>query len=136
MATILSDYHAWLLQQAALLRTRSHGVDADGVADVLQGEAARYADELQEAATYCMQQMLDVMLKGADELRIPALRMSRRKVVRLLRDSPSLRAYLERVLGEVYEDARDRVLGVNNLPDEALPDVCPVSLSDLLGEVA
>jgi hypothetical protein len=57
----------------------------------------------------------------------------RHKAAKLLRDSPSLRPRLPTLLEDAYPAARIRA-GVETLPEETFPAVCPFTLDQIIGD--
>ncbi len=58
--------------------------------------------------------------------------MQRRDTLRLLKDNPSLKSFLEDIVSEVYENARDLAMGETDLPEETFPKICRYSLTEIL----
>ena len=56
----------------------------------------------------------------------------RRRIYKLVKESPSLRQYPTLVLAEEYEYARDDVAEETGLPVHAFPKTCPYSIADIL----
>ncbi|MGG6266351.1 DUF29 domain-containing protein [Leptolyngbya sp. AN03gr2] len=56
----------------------------------------------------------------------------RRRIRKVLRDSPSLKNYLEEVLVECYESAAEQASAETELPIETLPGECPYSIDQIL----
>lgn len=57
----------------------------------------------------------------------------RRRIERVIRDSPSLRSYPAEVLSEVYRDAI-RSKAIRALELRQLPEACPWAIKDVLSE--
>ncbi|MBE9195055.1 DUF29 domain-containing protein [Synechocystis sp. LEGE 06083] len=58
----------------------------------------------------------------------------RKQIKRLLRDSPSLKPYLSSVFKECYQDARDVVSQISDLPISTFPEQPIATLEQLLDE--
>ncbi|MBE9012404.1 DUF29 domain-containing protein [Pseudanabaenaceae cyanobacterium LEGE 13415] len=56
----------------------------------------------------------------------------RRRIRKALRDSPSLKNYLEEVLVECYESAAEQASAETELPIEEFPPECPYSIEQIL----
>jgi hypothetical protein len=63
---------------------------------------------------------------------LATIRVQRRDTLRLLKDNPSLKSYLEDVVSEAYENGRDLAMGETDLPEETFPKLCPYSLTEIL----
>jgi len=63
---------------------------------------------------------------------LATIRVQRRDTLRLLKDNPSLKSYLEDVVSEAYENGRDLAMGETDLPEETFPVECPYSLTEIL----
>jgi hypothetical protein len=64
---------------------------------------------------------------------LATIRVQRRDTLRLLKDNPSLKPYLEDALAEAYENGRDLAMGETDLPEPTFPVECPYSLTEILG---
>jgi Domain of unknown function DUF29 len=56
----------------------------------------------------------------------------RRRIRKLLKDSPSLRSFFEGLLDECYEDARLQAAIETGLAIETFPEACPFPLTDIM----
>lgn len=56
----------------------------------------------------------------------------RRRCLKILFDSPSLRNHLIAVLNECYEDAKDLAATETELPMDVFPADCPFSIDEIL----
>jgi hypothetical protein len=63
---------------------------------------------------------------------LATIRVQRRDTLRLLKENPSLKPYLEDVLSEAYENGRDLAMGETDLPEQTFPKKCPYSLAEIL----
>jgi Domain of unknown function DUF29 len=62
------------------------------------------------------------------------LTITRQRLARVLRDSPSLRAQLPVLLPAVYSDARAVAATETGLPPATLPELCPWPVDQVLDE--
>jgi hypothetical protein len=90
------DFHGWLTQQAALLRSGLPGVDFDGVAEELEAMAASEKRELKSRFVVLLVHLLKCgWCDGAKSARGRGwqltIREQRRQLATLLEDSLSLR---------------------------------------------
>lgn len=56
----------------------------------------------------------------------------RRRIAKLLKDSPSLIPYLDSIFSECYENAREQAYLETGLPQETFPINCPYQIADVL----
>jgi Domain of unknown function DUF29 len=56
----------------------------------------------------------------------------RRRIAKLLKDSPSSIAYIDSIFAECYEDAREQAYLETGLPQETFPINCPYQIADVL----
>jgi hypothetical protein len=56
----------------------------------------------------------------------------RRRVVKLLQASPSLRPFVDEALGEAYGEARDAASNQTGLPEVDFPAKCPFTVEQVL----
>ena len=62
------------------------------------------------------------------------IREQRRRIARLMRDSPSLRSRLDHVIPEAYAAARDMAANETGLPNTTFSATCPFTPEQLLAE--
>jgi Domain of unknown function DUF29 len=56
----------------------------------------------------------------------------RRRIRKALKDSPSLKPYLEEVLAECYWDAIEQASAETGLPEATFPQLCPYTSTEVL----
>ncbi len=56
----------------------------------------------------------------------------RRRIAKLLKDSPSLIAYIDSIFAECYDYAREQAYLETGLPQEIFPIDCPYQIADVL----
>lgn len=56
----------------------------------------------------------------------------RRRILKALKNSPSLKPYLEEIFDESYGDAIAQAAAETGLPTEQFPDRCPYSVTEIL----
>lgn len=139
------DFHAWTREQArhlrelaATLRGRrdplGRHIDFENIAEEVEslGKSERRALESR------LNVLLVHLLKWAwqPEQRSTSRRRGiveqRRRIARILADSPSLASYPEEVLSEEYRLARLGAADETGLAEEAFPGVCPFTVEQIL----
>ncbi len=131
------DYFAWTQEQGRRLRAR----DADGID---WENAAEEIESLGRSDKYRIASNLNVLVvhllkwRYQPEKRKAGWRGSivehRRRLSRLVQDSPSLRLYPGQILGDEYVSARLKAADETNLAETAFPAECPFRIDDILSE--
>ena len=136
------DFFAWTQQQAALLRRAAaqepaSDLDLQNLAEEIESLGKRDRRALISQIARVTEHLLKLQYSRAEDSR-PGRESSadvhRSKARRILADSPGLKAELETILSESYEDGRRfaaRSLR-NELDPETLPESCPYSLDQIL----
>jgi hypothetical protein len=129
------DFFEWTARNAELLRAgRLEEADLEHIAEEIEdmGKSERHA------AWSHLRVLLSHLLKWQyqPERRsrswAATVRVQRDELLRLLRQSPSLRRYLRDQLPEVYPVAVEGAIAETNLPEEVFPAACPFSLEQIL----
>ena len=131
------DYFAWTADQAKKLRAaRPAGLDWENVAEEIESLGRSDKRRIEGA----MNVILVHLLKWAFQ---PQMRSAswkgtifehRRRISKLVGESPSLRTYPAKVLAEEYEAARLNAAGETSLPEDRFPIVCPFSVHQVLDQ--
>jgi Domain of unknown function DUF29 len=132
------DLYAWVEEQCALLRAgRVSEVDALNVAEELSDLAHAQYDKLESALTVLTQHLLKWDHQPSRRTRSWALtiREQRRRVVRVLKENPSLKSRLSEAMAEGYDYGRLRALGETKLAESALPESCPYTFDEMMTRV-
>ncbi len=129
------DFYTWLLEQVALLRAgRLTEIDALNVAEELSDVAKSEYRSLESAFAVLAQHLLkwDHQPERRSRSWFLTMREQRRRVGKILRDNPGLKARLAEAITDGYADGRDRALSESQLADDAFPETCPYELADLM----
>lgn len=129
------DYHAWLLQQIALLKAgRIADVDIANLIEELRDLGNSDPDQIESRMGVLLQHLLEWQFQP--ERRSNSWRATimeqRKRVARLIERSPSLKRHPSRFVGQEYETARLRASGETDLPLSAFPETCPYSAAQAL----
>ncbi len=124
------DAHAWALEQAAFLRDGRFGdLDlinlADEVADVANRDYEGFESELSRVLQHLLK--WDNQSERRSRSWARTIKEHRRRVVRRLIRSPSLKTRQSEALAEAYERGRAEALQETDLPDAAFPIANPYS---------
>jgi hypothetical protein len=128
------DYYTWIGEQVALLRAgRVSEVDAENVAEELSDMGKSEYRALQSAIVILLQYLLKWDHQPARRSRSweVTVRQQRRKLARVLRENPGLRARLPEATADGYEDACEEALKETKLADDVFPETCPYTYEDM-----
>lgn len=129
------DLYSWVQEQVELLRAGRLGeIDANNIAEELSDVGNEQLDKLESAFAVLFQHFLKWDYQP--ELRSRSwqltMREQRRRIVKLLRKNPGLKAKLQEAMNDAYPDGRDRALDETGLDDAKLPEACPYTFDELM----
>jgi hypothetical protein len=132
-----SDFHAWTQAQAAYLRAKEWpALDVGNLAEEIEslGKRDRRAVEgyLEVRIRHGLKWVYQPARRSPNWRR--TLTVTRQRLIRVLRDSPSLRAQLPVLLPAVYADARAVAAAETGLPLATFPEVYPWPMDQVLDE--
>jgi hypothetical protein len=130
------DLYQWTIEQGRALRDRAtNALDYDNLAEEIESLGRGDRREIESR----LENLLVHLLKWRyqPDWGSPSWEASideaRRRIERVIRDSPSLRSYPGEVLSEAYRYAiRNKVIRALEL--HQLPDACPWAIDDVLSE--
>ncbi|WP_042694989.1 DUF29 domain-containing protein [Azospirillum sp. B506] len=136
------DFYAWTQAQAQELRRagaerNNAPVDWESVAEEIESRGRNQKSEIDNRLGVLLVHLLKWMfcphLRDRCErgLRL-TVREQRKKLIREIKDSPSLRPYVIDVFAEVYSDARLRAAVEADTPDDHFPVKPPFTLDQAL----
>jgi seryl-tRNA(Sec) selenium transferase len=132
------DFYAWTQEQAIKLRTGIlTDLDLENIAEELEGMGRAEKRQLGNRLSLIIMHLLKMSIQSD---KLPhygnswraTIREQRRRVQGLLKDNPSLKAALDEVFAEAYQDAVDEAIRETNLPESAFPEINPFSLGQVL----
>lgn len=129
------DFHAWAVEQAALLRAGELGAaDIANIAEEIAGLGRSEKRELVSRLTVLLLHLLKWQhqpgRRGASWE--ATILVQRDDVADHLRDNPSLTARLDEALADAYRKAALLAAGETGLARASFPDTCPWSVGDVL----
>ena len=130
-----ADFYAWTQEQASLLRKhRWSQLDLLNLIEEIESLGKQQRQELRNRLSVLIGHLLKWEHQPQRRSRswLATIRVQRRDSLRLLKDNPSLKPYLEDVLLEAYENGRDLAMGETDLPEQTFPPECPYSLTEIL----
>jgi Domain of unknown function DUF29 len=133
------DFYAWTQRQAVMLRARkSHELDYDNLAEELEALGKRDRRELERRLEVLVMHLLKwrYQRERRDRTRSwrSTIREQRRRLERLLQDSPSLRSEVPTLLDDGYPHAQGKALDETSLPPGTLPPTCPWTAAQVLDD--
>ncbi|HBL12141.1 MAG TPA: DUF29 domain-containing protein [Cyanobacteria bacterium UBA11162] len=130
-----SDFYAWTQEQALLLRKNQWSqLDLLNLIEEIESLGKQQRQELRNRLSVLIGRLLkwDYQPQSGSRSWLATIRVQRRDTLRLLKDNPSLKSYLEEALAEAYENGRDLAMGETDLPEQTFPVECPYSLTEIL----
>jgi uncharacterized protein DUF29 len=135
------DYYAWIREQVRALREhRVEDLDWPNLMEeiedlgkserrALQSQVARLVEHLLKL-TYAPIRVSRPNRRGWEV----TIRSARRRIRRLLNESPSLRSKLDQIFTEGYEDGRDDALAEMGLRDSTIPETPPWTFEEVIDD--
>jgi hypothetical protein len=131
------DFYAWTAEQARLLRAGEFSqIDVENVAEELESMGRSDKRELESR----LETLLMHLLKWQVQIRMRSpswsgmVREQRRRIEKLLRESPSLRPVIGQLILEAYGEAREKAASETGLPETMFPQNCPFAPEQILSE--
>lgn len=130
-----TDFYTWTQEQASLLRDRQWSqLDLLNLIEEIESLGKQQRQELRNRLSVLIGHLLKWEYQPQRRSRswLATIRVQRRDTLRLLKDNPSLKAYLEDAVTEAYENGRDLAMGETDLPEQTFPVECCYSLTEIL----
>lgn len=129
------DFYAWTQEQARLLRSGEvRSADVENVAEEIESMGRSDKRELECRLAVLLAHLLKWQFQPAQRSASWQHTMveRRRRIARLLKESPSLAGWPDTALAEVYADAREDAALEAGLAVETLPATCPYAIDQIL----
>lgn len=129
------DFALWSAEQAALLRAgKFDRVDVENVAEEIESLGRSQESEIESRLEVLMMHLLKWERQPEHRSRSWAstIRDQRRKIQRLLDDSPSLKPFPGEVFAEEYPQAREKASEETTIYLELFPITCPYTIEQIL----
>lgn len=137
MATVAyeTDFYAWALQQAELLRAgRFSELDLQHVVEEIEDMGKAERNQLRNRLTVLLMHLLkwqyEPTYRGSSW--VNTIREQRRSIYWLLSDNPSLKSVLQDILATAYDRAVDDATDETGLPPSMFPRTCPWAFEDII----
>lgn len=129
------DYLRWIETTVGKLRSQDYSaVDWENLIEEIEEMGRRERRSLESNLIIVLIHLLKWQYQR--ELRSGSWKGSivehRRRIRKAVRDSPSLKPYLEEVFAECYLDAVEQASAETELPIDSFPELCPYQLVEVL----
>lgn len=132
-----ADYYAWTQEQAALLRSQQwNQLDLPNLIEEIESLGRQQRQELRNRLSILLGHLLKWEYQPQCRSRswLATIRIQRRDTIRLIKENPSLQAYLDAALNEAYENGRDLAMAETDLPEQTFPAGCAYRLDEVLDD--
>jgi len=130
-----SDFYAWSLEQAALLRAgRVEEADLAAIAEEIESMGKTEKRELVSRLTVLLLHLLkwERQPQGRGNSWRLMIANARDEIADLLADNPSLKTVIDQVTASAYRYARRKAAIETDLGEEAFPQNCPWSFAETM----
>lgn len=129
------DFALWSAEQAALIRAgKFDRLDLENVAEEIEslGRSDRHA--IRSRLAVLMMHLLKWERQPAERSRswMSTIRGQRREILRLLKDSPSLKPFPGKVFEDEYPWAREKASEETTIFLHLFPETCPYTIEQIL----
>ena len=129
------DFYAWTVEQARLLRSGElTSIDVANIAEEIESLGRSDKRAIESRLTVLLMHLLkwQIQSKMRSQSWSGTILEQRRRIEKLLRESPSLRASVNEALAEAYSDAREAASNETGLPETNFPIECPFTMEQVL----
>jgi len=131
------DFYAWTREQAKLLRSGKFSeIDVDNVAEELESmgrsDKREIDSRLEVLLTHLLKWQVQVLHRSPSWS--GTIREQRRRIARLLRESPSLRPAVAQLIPDAYTEARDKAAQETGFAESMFPAECPFTPDQIMAE--
>jgi len=132
-----TDFYAWSLEQAALLRAGRLGeADLDAIAEEIESMGKTEKRELVSRLTVLLLHLLKWRHQPSHRGKSWRLSIAnaRNEIVDHLEDNPSLKAVLDSAMEQAYRSARLKAAIETDYDEDEFPARCPWSFAEMMDE--
>ena len=129
------DFYAWTVEQARLLRSGElSSIDVVNIAEEIESLGRSDKRAIESRLTVLLMHLLkwQIQSKMRSQSWSGTILEQRRRIEKLLRESPSLRASVNEALAEAYSDAREAASNETGLPETDFPAECPFTAEQVM----
>jgi Domain of unknown function DUF29 len=130
-----SDFSLWLEQTAQLLKSkRFNELDLDNLVEEIEALNRSEKREVESRLEVLLMHLLKWHYQPEHQFRSwqATIREQRRQILRLLKDSPSLKGHLSQEFDACYAIAREKASDETTIFLENFPAQCPYVIADVL----
>lgn len=130
------DFARWSAEQSELIRQRRFDeVDLENVADEIESLGRSDKREIESRMKVLLVHLLKLKFQPGQGKPgwTSTITEQRRRIRKVIEESPSLTAYPMSVLGEEYEYARGDAAEETGIAVATFPETCPFSIEQVLG---
>jgi hypothetical protein len=129
------DFYAWTVEQARLLCSGElSAVDIENIAEEIESMGRSDRRAIESRLTVLLTYLLKWQMQP--QMRSPSwsatIREQRRRIEKLLRESPSPQPFFAAALAEAFAEAREDAADETGLAEAAFPEACPFSAEQVL----
>ena len=135
LADYEEDFYAWTVEQARLLRSGElSSIDVAIVAEEIESLGRGDKRELESRLTVLLMHLLKWQIQSKMRSRSwsGTILEQRRRIAKLLKESPSLLPFVNEALAEAYSDALEAASNETGLPETDFPTECPFTPDEVL----
>lgn len=132
-----ADFYAWTQAQAEKLRARSmNAIDWDNLAEEIESVGRSDKRELLNRLDTLLMHLLKWEFQPDRRTRswLNTIDDQRKRIARVIEDSPSLAEFPQEVIGKAYAGARRSAVRETNLPLKTFPEACPYPIESVLSD--
>jgi Domain of unknown function DUF29 len=132
-----TDFYAWTQEQVSLLRNHQWSqIDLQNLIEEVESLGKQQRQELRNRLSILIGHLLKWQFQPQHRSRswLANLRIQRLDTIELLEENPSLKSYLEEVVGKAYLKGVELAIRETDLPGRTFPADCPYSLTEILDD--
>jgi Domain of unknown function DUF29 len=132
-----TDFYAWTQEQVSLLRNHQWSqIDLQNLIEEVESLGKQQRQELRNRLSILIGHLLKWQFQPQHRSRswLATLRIQRLDTIELLEENPSLKSYLEEVIGKAYLKGVELAVRETDLPSRTFPSDCPYSLTEILDD--
>ncbi|MBD2571174.1 DUF29 domain-containing protein [Anabaena lutea] len=132
-----TDFYAWTQEQVSLLRNHQWSqIDLQNLIEEVESLGKQQRQELRNRLSILIGHLLKWQFQPQRRSRswLATLRIQRLDTIELLEENPSLKSYLEEVVGKAYLKGVELAIRETDLPSRTFPSDCPYSLTEILDD--
>lgn len=130
-----TDFYAWTQEQSKLVTSgRWASLDASNLVEELESLGRKERQELRNRLGVLLGHLVKWQFQPEQRGNSwrGTIREQRKQISLLLKDSPSLKPYLQEALQDAYELGTALAIQETQLAEDTFPENCPYSLADTL----